>query len=154
MDRTAYSKGTDVACPIKTMVNQSNSVPDPQGTAPEEELHDDTASVAPGNPPETGSARSDRNVGSGAAATKKTVTRATGGVPAGGDPDVNAYQAQVVGEESIGGTTPTPDQNDVEMNAQSVGVEMKDRQPIRVEAEMERRDDHRWELDPDSAEDH
>jgi hypothetical protein len=67
-----------------------------------------------------------------------------------GDPDAMEYQAEVVGEEAIGGTTPTPDQNNVDGIAAAVGLDPEPEQPIAVTDEMYRRDDHRFELDPDS----
>ncbi|ACK70363.1 hypothetical protein PCC7424_1932 [Gloeothece citriformis PCC 7424] len=70
------------------------------------------------------------------------------------DLDANHYQAEVVGDEAIGGLAPTPEQNIVEDVATAVGVETDDNKPIRVRDNLNKRDDNRWELDPDSAEDH
>lgn len=72
----------------------------------------------------------------------------------GGDIDVNQYQAEVSGEEAVGGTTPTPDQNVTEDLEKAVGLEMDDRAFLRTNDILEQRDDQRWELDPMSSEDY
>lgn len=74
--------------------------------------------------------------------------------PTGGDVDVNQYLARVVGEEAVGGTTPTPDQNVVEDLAISAGVQTPDWVPLHTNEMLEERDSHRWELDPESSEDY
>lgn len=74
--------------------------------------------------------------------------------PTGGDVDVDQYLARVVGEEAVGGTTPTPDQNIVEDLAVSAGVQTPDRVPLHTSEMLEERDSHRWELDPESSEDY
>lgn len=72
----------------------------------------------------------------------------------GGDRDVDPYLAEVVGEEAIGGTTPTPDQNVIEDLATSAGIETADREILHTSEILERRDARRWELDPESSEDY
>ncbi len=67
-----------------------------------------------------------------------------------GDPDAMTEQAKVVGEEAVGGTTPTPDQDNVDDIAASAGINTKAEHPVKVRHEMERRDEHRFELDPES----
>ena len=47
----------------------------------------------------------------------------------GGDPDVDALQAEFGGEEAVGGTAPTPDQDQVEEIAIAAGVPLADKQP-------------------------
>jgi Family of unknown function (DUF6335) len=68
----------------------------------------------------------------------------------GGDPDASAEQAETVGEEAVGGTTPTPEQNDVDALAEAVGISTQPEHPVGVLNEMDRRDAQRFELDPDS----
>ncbi len=68
----------------------------------------------------------------------------------GGDPDAIAARAETVGEEAVGGTTPTPEQNDVDALADAVGISTQPGHPVGVLNEMNRRDDHRFELDPES----
>jgi Family of unknown function (DUF6335) len=72
----------------------------------------------------------------------------------GDDIEVNHYQAEVEGDEAVGGTTPTPDQNVTEYIEKSVGLEMDDRAFLRTNDILEQRDDQRWELDPTSSEDY
>lgn len=67
-----------------------------------------------------------------------------------GDPDAMTEQAKVVGEEAIGGTTPTPDQDNVDDIAEAVGINTKAEHPVKVAHEMEKRDENRFELDPES----
>lgn len=72
----------------------------------------------------------------------------------GGDIDANYEQAAAVGDEAVGGTVDTPDQDVVEELAAAVGLEMDDRSYLRINDELEQRDDRRWELDPKSSEDY
>jgi len=72
----------------------------------------------------------------------------------GGDIDANYEQAAVVGDEAVGGTVATPDQDIVEELAAAVGVEIHDQTPLAVNDMLEQRDDRRWELDPKSSEDY
>ncbi|MBD1872907.1 hypothetical protein H6F75_05390 [Nodosilinea sp. FACHB-131] len=68
----------------------------------------------------------------------------------GGDPDAVAERAETVGEEAVGGTTPTPEQNDVDALADAVGISTQPEHPVGVLNEMNRRDAQRFELDPES----
>jgi hypothetical protein len=72
----------------------------------------------------------------------------------GGDIDANWEQANAVGDEAVGGTAPTPDMDVVDELGQAVGLEMDDRAFLRTNEILEQRDDRRWELDPESAEDY
>ena len=72
----------------------------------------------------------------------------------GGDLDDNLYQAEVVGEEAVGGQTPTPDQNVTEKLLQAMGVASVDGEPVQTREKLEQRDRIRWELDPLSSEDY
>lgn len=69
-----------------------------------------------------------------------------------GDPDAIAERAEAVGEEAVGGTAPTPEQNDVDAIAAAAGIDVKPEHPVNIFNEMHRRDDQRFELDPDSIE--
>lgn len=75
---------------------------------------------------------------------------ASGAPTTAGDPDALQEQAKVVGEEAIGGTTPTPDQSNVDDIAAAVGINTKAEHPVKVKHEMDRRDEQRYELDPES----
>ena len=87
---------------------------------------------------------------------EQDIQRAANANPAttGGDLEADRYQAQVTGEEAVGGQTPTPGQNNVDELGSSAGIEMADTEPLPVTEKLEARDDERWELDANSAEDH
>ncbi|BAY22067.1 hypothetical protein NIES2100_18300 [Calothrix sp. NIES-2100] len=72
----------------------------------------------------------------------------------GGDVDAYWEDADAVGDEAVGGTAPTPDQNVTEELEAAVGLEMSDRTFLRTNDILEERDDRRWELDPKSSEDY
>lgn len=71
-----------------------------------------------------------------------------------GDVDANYEDAEVMGEETVGGGAPTPDQDIVDEVGAAVGLEMDDRSFLRTNEILEDRDDRRWELDPKSSEDY
>lgn len=72
----------------------------------------------------------------------------------GGDPDDDWYQAEVVGEEAVGGENPTPDQNVTEDLLQSMGIAADENESVRTHEKLEWRDRRRWELNPESSEDY
>jgi Family of unknown function (DUF6335) len=72
----------------------------------------------------------------------------------GGDIDAYWQDADAVGDEAVGGSTPTPDQNVTEELEAAVGLEMKDNELLHTNEILEHRDDARWELDPMSADDY
>lgn len=72
----------------------------------------------------------------------------------GGDIESNAYQAEVVGEEAVGGQTPTPDQNVTEALQKALGISSEDGESIRTTMKLEWRDHHPWQLNPESSEDY
>lgn len=72
----------------------------------------------------------------------------------GGDVDAYWQDADAVGDEAVGGTAPTPDQNVTEDLEVAVGLEMNDYAFLRTNEILEHRDDVRWELDPKSSEDY
>lgn len=72
---------------------------------------------------------------------------------AGGDADVDLENAYFSGEEAPGGDNPTPDQDVVDDIGRAVGVEYQDNEELDSE-KVNKRDKHRWELDPASAEDY
>ena len=96
----------------------------------------------------------DRDTGMGRILTKLRTTMISGSDVTGGDLDDNLYQAEVVGEEAVGGQTPTPDQNVTEDLLKSMGISSVDGESVRTEEKLEWRDQKRWELDPESAEDY
>lgn len=70
----------------------------------------------------------------------------------GGDVDA-AWEDSDIGEESVGGGNPTPDQSVVEELGEAMGLTYEDNEPLGGEEKLEKRDEDRWELDPASAED-
>ncbi len=70
----------------------------------------------------------------------------------GGDIDA-AWEEADVGEETVGGSVPTPDQDNVDELGEAVGLTYADDEPLGIDDKLEERDRHRWELNPDSAED-
>ncbi|MDX2098159.1 MAG: DUF6335 family protein [Leptolyngbyaceae cyanobacterium bins.59] len=71
----------------------------------------------------------------------------------GGDVDA-AWTLHMEGEEMVGGTVATPDQDVVDELGAAVGLEMDDRAFLRTTEILEQRDDQRWELEPSSSEDY
>lgn len=69
--------------------------------------------------------------------------------------DVDAAQGQTdAGEETVGGSSPTPDQDVVEELGRAMGISYEDNEPLRFGEKLADRDAHRWELDPASSEDY
>jgi hypothetical protein len=66
-----------------------------------------------------------------------------------GDPDDRTLANEYVGEETPGGTAPTPDQNSVDEIGRAYGLQEEDTGALRSAAEvLTRRDRHREELKP------
>ena len=64
-----------------------------------------------------------------------------------GDPDDTRLANEYVGDETPGGSTPTPDQNDVDEIGRVYGVQEEDSGELRTSAEiLARRDHYRAEL--------
>ena len=72
----------------------------------------------------------------------------------GGDVDVDAQDAYFTGEEAPGGDNPTPDQDVVDEIGKAIGLEYQDDEELKSGDKLEKRDKHRWELDPASSEDY
>ena len=70
-----------------------------------------------------------------------------------GDIDADWGRADV-GEETVGGSAPTPDMDIVEELGEAVGLTYEDNEPLHTTEKMEERDRKRWELDPASSEDY
>jgi hypothetical protein len=71
----------------------------------------------------------------------------------GGDVDAAWDDSIVAGEESVGGSVPTPDQDIVDELGEAAGLTYADDEPLDSDKKILDRDRHRWELDPASAED-
>lgn len=70
----------------------------------------------------------------------------------GGDLDA-AWDDANVGEETVGGMAPTPDQDVVDELGEAVGLSYEDDEPLHSGEKIAARDEHRWELDPNSVQD-
>lgn len=71
----------------------------------------------------------------------------------GGDVDAAWEDSTVAGEESVGGSAPTPDQDNVDELGKAAGINYQDEEPLNSDKKILERDRKRWELDPRSAED-
>lgn len=71
----------------------------------------------------------------------------------GDDIDAAWEDSIVSGEESVGGSAPTPDQDVVEELGDALGISYEDDEPLAGADKLADRDRNRWELNPASAED-
>ena len=71
----------------------------------------------------------------------------------GGDLDADWARGDI-GEETVGGSAPTPDQDIVEELGEAVGITYSANEPLHTEEKLNDRDVHRWELDPASSDDY
>lgn len=69
-----------------------------------------------------------------------------------GDPDAD-LDAGSSGDETVGGSNPTPDQDNVDELGEAAGLTFEDSEELDGE-KVYARDTHRWELDPASSEDY
>jgi hypothetical protein len=69
----------------------------------------------------------------------------------GGDIDAAWDSSRVSGEESVGSTVPTPDQDVVDEIGEALGITYDDDEPLATADKLEARDRNRWELNPASA---
>ena len=74
-------------------------------------------------------------------------------VLSGGDVDADWAGADT-GEETVGGSSPTPDQDIVDELGEAVGLTYEDNEPLRTTEKVGERDRKRWELDPASSDDY
>ncbi|HUF16609.1 MAG TPA: DUF6335 family protein [Thermoanaerobaculia bacterium] len=72
----------------------------------------------------------------------------------GGDVDARWEDAESGGDETVGGSTATPGQNDVGEMGRAMGVSYADDEELKLGEKERSRDKHRWELDPASSEDY
>lgn len=69
----------------------------------------------------------------------------------GGDLDASWQTANQAGEETVGGSSPTPDQDVVDELGQAAGLVYRDDEPLDYDTKVLDRDRSRWELNPASA---
>ena len=72
----------------------------------------------------------------------------------GGDIDARWEDAESGGDESVGGSTAIPGQNDVDELGKAIGVTYADGEELKSGEKQRGRDEHRWERDPASSEDY
>lgn len=70
-----------------------------------------------------------------------------------GDIDASWQTANASGEETLGGTVPTPDQDIVDNLGAAAGLSYRDDEPLNSDRKILDRDRNRWELNPASAND-
>ena len=73
---------------------------------------------------------------------------------AGGDIDAQWDMAESQGDEGAGGSSATPEQNDVEDFAGAIGITYAADEELKVGEKERERDRKRWELDPASSDDY
>ena len=72
----------------------------------------------------------------------------TGPAASGGDMDADWQRAQSSGEEAVGGSVPTPDQDVVDEIGHALGVEQPMQAPLRTSGEiLEDRDRRYWDFE-------
>ncbi len=70
-----------------------------------------------------------------------------------GDVDASWQTADASGEEALGGTVPTPDQDMVDNLGKAAGLNYKADEPLDSDKKILDRDRNRWELNPASTDD-
>jgi hypothetical protein len=78
----------------------------------------------------------------------------TGPKLSGGDIDARWEDAESGGDETVGGSTATPGQNDVDEMGKAMGLTYTDTEELKIGEKRGSRDKNRWELDPASSEDY
>ncbi|MFW9264366.1 DUF6335 family protein [Nostoc sp. CALU 546] len=94
------------------------------------------------------------NIGGRSMAAQRQEYTETSPELTGGDVDAYWQDADAVGDEAVGGTASTPDQNVTEDIGAAVGLKMDDSEFLHTNDILEDRDGDRWELDPKSSEDY
>ena len=72
----------------------------------------------------------------------------------GGDIDARWEDAESSGDESVGGSTAIPGQNDVDDLGKAIGVTYADGEVLMSGEKQRHRDERRWERDPASSDDY
>jgi hypothetical protein len=96
----------------------------------------------------------DITVGSKQLADRVRSNLGTNPTLSGGDIDARWEDAESAGDETVGGSTAIPGQNDVDELGKAVGVTYADGEALRIGENQRRRNKHRWELDPASSGDY
>lgn len=72
----------------------------------------------------------------------------------GDDIDAAWEDSNQAGEEAVGGSAPTPDQDRVDALGEALGISYEADEPLHTEEKLLERDRERWELDPASDEEY
>ena len=98
----------------------------------------------------------DVNVEGGTRQLRNRIRNNSGKSPVltGGDIDARWEDAESSGDESVGGSTAVPGQNDVDDLGRALGVTYLEGEELTGGEKQRRRDEHRWELDPASSDDY
>jgi hypothetical protein len=96
-----------------------------------------------------------QDLATGAGALYEALVEHTGHNPdlSGDDIDADWGSVDMNGEESVGGSTPTPDQDVVEELGEAMGITYEDGEELDTYGKLMKRDEKRYEMDPASAED-
>ena len=84
---------------------------------------------------------------------RRKLKKSRTGKLSGGDLDA-AVGEPGGGEETVGGSAPTPDQDIVENLGRAAGVTYQDNEKLKPVEKVKKRDRKRWELNPSSSEDY
>jgi hypothetical protein len=96
-----------------------------------------------------------QNLVSGTDQLIERLSQHTGEAPVTSAEDIDADwdSDQQSGEESVSGSVSTPEQNVVDHIGEALGVEYDDYEPLDTQKKLDSRDENRWELNPESADD-
>jgi hypothetical protein len=90
------------------------------------------------------------DTGGEALATSLRLHHSESPILSGGDVDAAWQYGEDVGEEAVGGTVATPDQDRVDELGEAAGLVYQDEEPLNTEEKLQKRDRNRWELNPAS----
>jgi hypothetical protein len=77
----------------------------------------------------------------------------TSPVLSGGDLDADWMRSEGTGEETVGGSVATPDQDVVDELGRALGVEQAPDEPVKTSGEiLQERARHRWDIEREAAE--
>ncbi len=98
----------------------------------------------------------DQQLDAGAEKLKRELKQHTDESPtlSAGDVDAEWDNADEGGEETVGGTASTPDQNVVDELGRAVGLTYSDTEPLHTDDKLNQRERDRWDLNPASDPDY
>lgn len=96
----------------------------------------------------------DVSAGSAKLAERLRENTATDPSLSAGDVDARWDMAESEGDETVGGSMPTPGQVNTQEMGEALGVTYADDEELKAGEKERERDKHRWELDPASSDDY